>query len=153
MERKLKAIAPKIDERAAKWIADTFPTLNAGATWLLNEIPHLYAVTLHGLRERGTFSSGELKMVLDVLNGHGNLLAFGGTGLAGQHIVLSIEDSFKLYPGSYEEKWGIENASGFVDRLSKLTRWELCCLEIWAAGFWAKHKELDVDEYCAKVSL
>lgn len=152
MERKLKAIAPKIDERAAQWIADTFPTLNAGATWLLNEMPHLYAVTLHGLKERCLFSSGELKMILDVLNGHGNLLAFGGTGLAGQYIVLSIADSFKLYPGSYEDKWGIDDAAGFVDRLSDLTRWELCCLEMWAAGFWQNHETTNIDEYCGKIA-
>jgi hypothetical protein len=140
------AIAPKIRSDAADFYAAHFPSLNAGATFVLESFPILYRATLAEIR--GKFSIGELSMILDVLNGHGSLLAFGGSGLAGQYIVPNIEDSFRLDPGIYEEKWSINDPEGFVRRLSALTRVQGLCLEIWAAGFWEKYMDTTLDEYC-----
>jgi hypothetical protein len=146
----LRAIAPKITEDAAQWYEDIFPSLNAGVTFMLEATPHLYA---QGLSEmRGMFSRGELSMILDVLNDHGTLMAYGSPGgLAGQHITLSISDSFRLHPGSYEDKWGISDADGFVRRLVGLGRWHLVCLEMWAARFWQGDYNADnaVTTHCA----
>lgn len=141
------AVAPKIRAEAADFYAAHFPSLNAGATFVLDAFPTIFMATLAEVR--GVFSVGELSMILDVLNGHGTLLAYGGAGLSGQYIVPSIADSFHLYPGAYEEKWGISDPDGFIQRLAGLTRAQALCLEIWAAGFWEK-KYLDtpVEEYC-----
>lgn len=142
----IRALAPKIQEQAADWYGRMFPSLNAGATWILGELPYIYDVTLAEMR--GTLTRGELCMVLDVLNGHGSILAYGGHGLAGQSLPLSIADSFRLYPGEYEGKWGVDEKA-MNEKLSRLTRWQLVCLEVWAAGFWEQaHKETTPDEWC-----
>lgn len=150
MEKKIAKpvyTAPKIRQSAADFYAAHFPSLNAGATFVLDAFPTIFMATLAEIR--GKFSLGELSMVLDVLNGHGTLLAFGGSGLAGQYIVPNIEDSFRLYPGQFEDKWGIDNPEDFVNRLNSLTRAQSLCLEIWAAGFWEKkYMNTAVEEYC-----
>jgi len=146
----LRAIAPKIRQETAEWYENGFPSLNAGVTFVIESIPHLYQVALGEMR--GMFTRGELNMILDVLNGHGALLAYSSpAGLVGQHITLSIVDSFKLYPGSYEDKWGIDDPKGFVDRLAQRSRWDLACLEIWAARFWEGDYDAPdaVDRHCA----
>ena len=147
MEKKVKdlvAIAPKIRSESAEFYGRMFPTLNAGATWILEEFPHLYRATLAELR--GQFSRGEIGMILDVLNGHGMVLSYGGFGLAGQHIRLSIADSFALYPGSFEAKWECDKTLN--DKLAALSRWQLACLEVWAAGFWEKnHLDTTLEDY------
>jgi len=146
--KELRSIAPKITSEAADWYAKMFQTLNAGATFVLDAFPTFYSQTLSEMR--GIFSRGELCMIMDVLNGHGTLLlAFGtSSGLIGQHINLSIADSFDLYPGQYQDKWDIPDAQDFMRRLSERSRWQLVCLEIWAAGFWEQHESITPDEYC-----
>lgn len=148
MEKKsteTRAIAPKIRQGSAQFYERMFPSLNAGATWILEEFPALYGMTLAEMR--GKFTRGELCMILDVLNGHGTILAYGGSGLAGQHVGLSIYDSFRLYPGMYEEKWDVA-ADSLNGKLSECTRWQLVCLEVWAAGFWEEaHRDTSPDEW------
>jgi hypothetical protein len=148
--KKDRAIAPKITEEAAEWYSKMFQSLNAGATFVLDNFPSFY---WHALSEmRGTFSRGELCMILDVLNGHGAVLLYmSHPGGAGQHLLLSISDSFALYPGNYEEAWEIPDAKDFMRRLSERSRWQLICLEIWAAGFWEQHETVTPDEYCKQL--
>ena len=147
MEKKTndtRAIAPKIQGESAEFYSKMFPSLNAGATWILEEFPHLYRATLAEMR--GKFTRGELAMILDALNGHGAILAYGGRGLGGQHIRLSIYDSFELYPGMYEGKWSVDK--WLNDKLALLSRWQLTCLEIWAAGFWkGGYQNIPLDDY------
>lgn len=148
MEKKptKRAIAPKINESAAQWYEENFPSLNAGATVTLEAMPLLYQASLAELR--GRFSKGELHMILDVMNGHAGIMVLGGSMSVGYHIPPNIEDSFKLYPGTYEQKWNIADPAGFVSRLNALPRFHLVTLEIWSAGFWEHYETVGTDEWC-----
>lgn len=138
------SIGPKIGKGAADFYKEFFGKINPGATWVLEEFPHLFRITL--VEMRGRFTAGELSMILDVLNGN-IMLASGAHGLAGQHVLLSVADSFDLYPGMYEDKWDLEKVD-FLDKLGSLSRFQATCLELWAAGFWEKYQETTVEEYC-----
>jgi hypothetical protein len=139
----MKAIAPKIEDRAADWYAKTFQSINAGTTFILNAFPTMYTQAMAEMR--GKFTYGELGMILDVLNGYGTLLVNQGDSIVGQGILLSMHDSFDLYPGMYEDKW--DATKDVLDKLKELTRFQKACMEIWAAGFWEQHENLDVTEY------
>ncbi len=131
--RPLAQVAPKIRAAAMDWWLKFFENKNSAASWALEEIPYLVDVTL--ARMRGRFSRGELMMMVDVLNGHQAVISYMSHGTTGHHIGLSIMDSFEIYPGLYEEKWGVGKDT-FLDKLRACTRWELACLELWIAGFW-----------------
>lgn len=146
-----KAIAPKITSDAADWYGRVFPNLHSGATFILDAVPHLYAQSLAELR--GRFSRGELGMIMDVLNGHSAVLVYlGSPSLVGQHLDLSMADSFALYPGLYEDKWDIPDPQGFLARIAALCRWHRVCLEIWAAAFWQQHELLDLESYIGELA-
>ena len=101
--------------------------------WASEAVPRLAKQTL--ARElRGKFTRGELSMILDVLNGHGMAMRMS-PHTPGQHIGLSIHDSFEIYPGSYEEKWGVDKAH-MLETLKECTVFQLAALEYWAAMFW-----------------
>jgi len=128
----MRATAPKININTAKWYERHFNTLNAGATWTLESLPIIYRQSLAEMR--GKFTRGELCMMIDVLNGVAALMTYGSHGLAGQHLPFSVHDSFNLYPGQFEEKWDIQ--SGAMNaKIAGLTRFQIICLEIWAAGW------------------
>lgn len=78
---------------------------------------------------RGRFSTGELNLVLDVLNGCATLGA-----LAGQHLVAECEDGIAL--NRYDLKHEVD-AAAFRERLHALSTWERYCVELWAAQWWA----------------
>ena len=141
------AVAPKITAATAEWYKTTWPSLNAGVTIAIEMLPRLHAEAIAELR--GKFSRGELAMILDVMNGHAGVMVLGGSMSVGYHIPPNIEDSFRIYPGMYEEKWEITDAAGFVKRLNGVTRFHLVALEIWSAAFWEKHYEtVGLDDYC-----
>lgn len=144
-----KAIAPRIQEATAEWIERMFPSLNAGATMILDAFPHLILSSLDEIK--GKFSRGELMMMIDVLNGHGTVICFGSAPLLGGYLHLSIFDSFRLYPGMYEEKWHIENKDDYLSRIASLTRAQLASLEIWIAGLWEKCEEMDFEKEVKKL--
>jgi hypothetical protein len=141
------AVAPKITEGAAKWYEENFPSLNAGVTIAIEALPVLYQA---GLAEiRGTFSRGELCMILDVMNGHAGIMVLGQSMSVGYHIPANIEDSFKLYPGVYEEKWEIQDPTGFIARINSLSRFHLVTLELFAAAWWEHYYEdVSADDWC-----
>lgn len=46
-----------------------------------------------------------------------------------------MEDSFHLYPGMYEEKWGVKKDE-MLEKLKNLNGFHVACLAIWANDFW-----------------
>ncbi len=144
---KIVAIAPKIMSDASDWLQQFFPTLNAGATFVLNAFPSFYQYSLNEMR--GRFSRGELGMILDVLNGHDMVLSSYqiSPSLIGHHLVLEIADSFRIYPGSYEKQWEIDDPRGFIERLKSLTMFQKICIELWAAAFWHNPETTVLDEH------
>lgn len=149
MAEKLVPVAPKIQAASAAWYEDMFPNLNAGVTFTLNCFPSFYRYTI--MEIRGMFSLGELCMILDILNGHGAMLLAYQTSpsMVGYHLAFEIEDSFHVYPGSYEEKWKIDDPKGFIERIRTLTMFQKICLELWASAFWEKrHLDELPEKYC-----
>jgi hypothetical protein len=148
--RKEVAVSPKIDSATAAFYDENFPSRNAGVACAIEILPPLYRSALAEMR--GRFSAGELSMILDVQNGSAAIMVYGQGGLAGQHLPLSLADSFHLYPGAYEEKWQIADPQGFLARVAALTRFQVAALEIWAAAFWEKHLDsTPVEDYCAQL--
>ena len=59
----------------------------------------------------------------------------GQRASAGTFLVPNVIDSFALYPGVYEEKWGVTRKELTVN-LCSLTLFERVAMELWAAYFW-----------------
>lgn len=141
---KLRQLSPRITEDAVQWYESMFSSSpHAGAKFVLEATPHLYAQTLAEMR--GIFSKGELNMIIDAIKGRSRL-EYREARVVGQRIVLFIVDTFRLYPGIYEDKWSIRDPKGFIMRLSTCTRWQLACLEMWANQYliwWVDHREDD----------
>lgn len=112
-----KNIAPKIENGAAEWISSMFPSLNAGATFILEAMPDIYRKSL----EEMNFIDEELMMILDVLQDHGKTMCRGSADMAGRYLPLKIADT--------------ENET-LLNHINDLPRFSIVCLEIWAANFW-----------------
>lgn len=80
---------------------------------------------------RRTLSRAEQSMLIDIFNG--TILA---PRMLGTHLVPQVEDSFDLYPGYYEEKWGVSKQE-LLAKVKGLTQQQATLLELWAVGFWA----------------
>jgi hypothetical protein len=80
---------------------------------------------------RRNFSRGEQMMLIDIFNG--TILT---PGILGQHIIAQVEDSFALYSGMYEEKWGVDRKE-MEEKIRALDILTATWLELWAVGFWA----------------
>jgi hypothetical protein len=160
MEEKKKPATPKkkaptpvranpVIAESVAWFYEKFPSRNSGAEWVIGTFPHLYRAAL--ARElRGKFTRGELSMILDVLNGSMALMAYVQSGSIGQSIGLSLLDSFEIYPGMYEEKWGVDKKE-MMGKIETLTQFQRACLEVWAAFFWqGDYNAPDaVEKHCA----
>ena len=101
-------------------------------------IDEMYGQTVEQLR--GRFDARELRMVLDVMNG-----VFLEPHTVETAVVADIADSFQLYPGVYEEKWGVEQEV-MMEKITSLSPWEAACLACWAAEFW-RLTDRDLDGY------
>ena len=112
-----KNIAPKIENGAAEWISSMFPSLNSGATFILEAMPDIYSKSL----EEMNFIDEELMMILDVLQDHGKTMCRGSADMAGRYLPLKIADT--------------ENET-LLNHINDLPRFSIVCLEIWAANFW-----------------
>ena len=117
-----KSIAPKIEHAAAEWISSMFPSLNAGATFILEAMPNMYRQSLSEIGSQ--FMDNELSAIIDILKEQGGKIS---APMAGRTLPLKIEDLCRdndEYPES------------FSNRINDLPRFHLVCLEIWAASFW-----------------
>jgi len=91
---------------------------------------------------RRKFTAGEQSMLLDIFNG-----TFLTPGILGQHIVAQVEDSFRLYPGEYEQNCGVDK-SAMLEKISALDRYDSALIELWSVGFWQISPGA-VDDYIA----
>ena len=121
-----KGLGPKIDPRAAEWLASTWASANEGATWVLEATPALYRRTLAELR--GKLDASQARLVLDALNG-----CEAGAGLAGQRLGLALRDAVEL--GEIQSKWGVDGKA-LLKAANGLTAFQAATLEGWAAQFW-----------------
>ena len=80
---------------------------------------------------RRNFSRGEQSMLIDIFNG--TILT---PGILGRHLTAQVEDSFTLYPGVYEGKWGVSRDE-MMKKIDSLSPLDAIFLELWAVGFWA----------------
>jgi hypothetical protein len=130
----MKALGPKINQKAFDFYEATFASVNAGATYTLESFPALYKHTL--LRElKGKFTRPELMVMLDVTNG-----LFLTPGIAGQHIAMECSDGIAL--DGLDKKWNVD-AELFLPRLQALTLFQCNCLEVWCRAFWEQNDNED----------
>jgi hypothetical protein len=141
-----KQIGPRINDKTASWLAETFSSTSAGAEFVLDANRVLYARTLKGLKNE--FTRGELMAMIDVMNSH-FLTAFS----AGTELILSLGDAIEME--GLAEKWQIDGAKLITD-LSLMSAYELACLEWWANGFWygggSDRPERDLEAYVAALA-
>jgi hypothetical protein len=143
------AVSPKITGKSKAFYRTHLKqaSLNQSVTWVLDGFPVFYQKTLQELR--GVFTLGELKLILDVLNGHGKLLMsfITAPSLIGEHIALAIEDAIRIDP-SILEKWDIDS-NAICDKTKLLTFFQKLAMELWASGFWNSEPTMPVEEWCA----
>lgn len=135
-EVKYQKIGPQIRKETAEWYEQFFSKVNTGVTWIIEELPYLYRVALSEMR--GRLDRGELMMIIDVMNG---AVFTEGYGMAGQYLRIAIQDSFDLYPDVYERKWEVDKKR-FMSKLQQMHRFQIACLELWAAGFWNQSEKM-----------
>lgn len=108
-------------------------------------LARMYDETVEELKR--VFLPSEMMMLLDVMNG--TLL---NSGLMGQQVAANVGDSFALYPGLYEEKWGVQRDLMEI-KLAHLNAWQLGVLEVWAERAWesiSAESGFDFRAYVAK---
>jgi hypothetical protein len=95
---------------------------------------------------RQQLTRSEAKLILDVCNGTywdaGSVAMMTGGGL-----LLSVRDGIALE--SLDQKWGVD-AKSMIARMEGLERISHLALLDFARLFWAKHKDIDLDEYVNK---
>lgn len=123
---KPKKIAPYLPGQTQDWLKENFQNLNQGATHILTSYPALYGKTLEEVA--GIFSEPELKLILDVFNGHALTPA-----MAGQELWWSVTEGIKY--DALDTKWEIQKEA-IQKKIEGLTIFQKACLEIWANGFW-----------------
>ncbi len=97
---------------------------------MINAI-RLIQETVAKLRAEKKISTQELCMLLDIYNS-----ALLTPELLNRDTLDSqVRDSFDLYPGVYEEKWGVKKEE-VLAKIAQLTNWQAYCLQIWACDFW-----------------
>jgi hypothetical protein len=99
---------------------------------MLNLVRLFHETVIH---VRFVFTSGELSMILDIYKDAYPDAASIGSGAG---LVQSVEDSFSVYPGTYEAKWGVEK-DPMLKKIGALDEWQAACLAIWASDFWESH--------------
>jgi hypothetical protein len=121
----MKKTSPRIEDHAAEWYRDHFRSLNGGIEVVGNDFPDFYR---HALNEvRGRFSSGELHLMLEAMNGE-----MVKTGMAGQLLYGRCKRAMEL--DGLGKKWSVDRT--FLEMLESLQHFEVVCLELWATGFW-----------------
>jgi hypothetical protein len=90
------------------------------------------------LLQHPKLNSREMAMICDVCNSgfkmQRDLDSDNPEMLAG-HIRADIEDSFRLHPGSWEQKWDVDRES-FCRKLSEMTPQELAKVAEQVDQFW-----------------
>ena len=103
----------------------------------------LYQETINIVKQK--FTRDELSMMLDVMNG-----TYIDPHTISRVLIANVEDSFKLYPGQYEEKWQVKKEE-MLPKLESLNEFQASCLAIWANDFWYGSEtgagELDLEAY------
>lgn len=139
-----KRAAPRISDRAADWYAATFGNLNAGAEYIMEATPKLYAMTIDsGIR--GKFSRNELMLMLDAMNGH-----VYNPQYAGSELGMNVANGMAL--DALDRKWGITDHWGLNRKIADLSPWERACLETWVRAFWQQESHDNIEPYVAELT-
>ena len=134
----MKNITPRINTATEKYLQQNFKTLNSGAEFVLEAVPAVARIYT-GYELKGKFIAGELKLMLDVMNG---MLLTGQ--LAGRHLPLSVQDGIAL--DGLDKKWEVD-AEQLLEKLKNMSTAELFFLEIWIQGFWQQSDTVTLEEY------
>jgi hypothetical protein len=132
-----KKTSPRCSLEAIAAYKRIFPSTNAALEYLADGFPSLYTRTVEGLS--GKFSSNELKLMIDAMNG-----ALLTPWLSGLHIEAHI--SVAVHLDKIHKKWGVDPVQ-LLAKINTLSVFERACLEIWAGAFWLKTNQVDVDKY------
>lgn len=123
----MKKVGPTITPQTEAYCLSHFLRLNTGAGYIINAAPSV-ARKFIGIDIKDRFSAGELKLMIDVMNG--TMLT---PGMAGQHLQANVEDGIAL--DGLAEKWEVDGP-GIVKKLADMSTPDLMFLEIWIQGFW-----------------
>lgn len=88
-----------------------------------------------------SFSSGEKSMLIDIYNG-----TYLFPQALGHGLLPNVVDSFELYPGMYEEKWGVDREA-MIAKVNSMDALTAALAEMWAVGYWAVYKDIPLEQY------
>ena len=139
----MKNINARVSEKSEKFLTENFRSKGAGAEYILAALPAASRKFI-GLDMKGRFTSHELKLMIDVMNG--TILT---PEIAGLHLPINVRDGIAL--DGLDEKWSIDGKA-LEAKLTQMSTPELLILEIWIQGFWQAVPTdcgQDLDEYIA----
>ena len=96
---------------------------------------------------RGMFSPAELKLLIDIHNGHAVSPATYGTAL----LSAAVSDAIAM--DQADEKWKVDPAQ-IKEKCLSLPNILAMTMELWAAGYWAKngHESCDLEVYVKQLA-
>ena len=121
-------VGPKIEAETHEFLGDQFITVNRGATYLLDSMPHLMRQAFRSARDQ--LADNELGAIVDYMKRS----QLPPPSFAGDRVVkvceeLGTMDHFGIQPGALRAT------------LSSMTQFERAVLEIWAVN--ANRKEME----------
>ena len=123
----MKNVNARVSDKTETFLGSHFRTRSAGAEYMLaawQAASRKYV----GIDMKGKFTPGELRLMIDVMNG--TILS---PEMAGQRLAMNVSDGMEL--DAMDEKWGVD-AEQINYKLSTMSTPELMILEIWIQGFW-----------------
>jgi hypothetical protein len=108
--------------------ASLFPDQIQAMAFMIQSWRYIYRNALGQLR--GMFTANELKLLVDIHNGHQVGPATYGAGL----LCSAVSDAIAL--DAADEKWEIDPVQ-IAEKCRSLTNVLAMTMELWAAGYWA----------------
>jgi hypothetical protein len=122
--------APALDRSTTEMLGDTFSSVNAGATYILDSFPNIYRRTL--LEIKGQFNPAELDFLMEMQRE-----VKLDSALPGQRLIERINNAVMVLEWDKRFQIDTDNLSSKIENLSAFSK---VALELWATAFWTNPK-------------
>lgn len=120
------SVTLEISQENSDFLVNYFRQGEEGVSYIVDAFACLYEKTLKEIK--GKLSEQELYMITDV---------FSGMSLtsheAGCYLMQECAKEIKM--DQVDVKWKVDKEA-LAQKLSQLTAFQVCCLEIWASSYW-----------------
>ena len=129
----------------ASQITKIYPNSNAGSNRILQCWLPFRTRCLNQIRELGSFTANELKLMIDCHNG----MIFNPQFASTQFLSIQVQDSINL--DGTDKTWEITK-SDLIAKIELLLDIEAAFIIEWLTAFWLIKPNPDIDEYIKKLT-